>query len=289
MMTRWDPGTSNSTKRRHDRTAPRVTPTVLLGTVALEPNRWGTIDRSGAATIDLAALLPHIAATGFDGLEVWDRHLTQASATDAERLIDGPLPLTVFNSYVGFDDPDPTARNEVAAWVARARSRGVKFNVGNDPASAERYAERIAAWLEVLPPGVAVLCECHAGISIAEEPAVAATIFAAAGPADRVQAIVHTHEEPDHLRARFDAYGERITHVHVNFLDARAGGAPALTEKRDELVQKVELLDSLGYRGSWTIEFVRGLLTDNDHPELLLDQATHDLAALREVLEEHPA
>lgn len=264
-------------------------PAILLGTVALEPNRWGTVDRSGAATIDLAALLPDIASAGFDGLELWDRHLTQASPEQAAALIDGALPITVFNSYVGFDDPDPTARDEAAAWVARAGSRGVKCNVGNDPDAAPAYAARIARWLDALPEDVAVLCECHAGISIAEEPEVAAAIFAAAGPPERMQAIVHTHEDPAHLRARFDAYGDRITHVHVNFLDLEAGGAPPLRDRCDELATKARLLHTLGFRGSWTIEFVHGLLTDNDDPAHLLAQATLDLAVLREVLEEHTA
>ena len=272
--------------RREETTTGRAT-TVLLGTVALEPNRWGTIDRSGAPTIDLAALLARIAAAGFDGLELWDRHLTQAAPSQSAAILSGPLPITVFNSYVGFDDPDPSARDEVATWVARAASLGVKFNVGSDPASQGVYAERIARWLAAMPPEVALLCECHDGISIAEDPEVAAAIFEVAGPADRVQAIVHTHEAPDHLRARFDAYGERITHVHVNFLDLHAGGAPVLADRRAELASKAELLTALGFEGSWTIEFVHGLLTDDDNAEQLLDQATHDLAVLREVLEEH--
>ncbi len=260
---------------------------VLLGTVALEPNRWGLVDPSGRATIDVAALIPHLGQAGFDGLELWDRHLTQASPTQAAALVGGPLPLTIFNSYVGFDDADPTDRATVARWVAQAASRAVKFNVGNDPASERLYAERVAAWLEEMPADVALLCECHEGISIAEDPTVAARIFDAAGPADRVQAIVHTHESPDHLRERFDAYGERITHVHVNFLDVRGRGAPALQDVRGDLAAKVALLHGLGFRGSWTIEFVHGVLTDHDHPELLLEQATRDLAVLRDVLEEH--
>jgi sugar phosphate isomerase/epimerase len=262
-------------------------PEVLLGTVALEPNRWGMVDRSGAATIDVAALAPRMAQAGFDGLELWDRHLTQASPAEGEALVRGPLPLTIFNSYIGFDDADPSDRAAVARWVAQAGSRAVKFNVGNDPAAEGRYADRIAAWLDAMPPHVVLLCECHAGISVAEDPAVAARILGAAGDADRVQAIVHTHEDVDHLRERFDAYGERITHVHVNFLDVRGGGAPRLQDVRDELATKVALLHQLGFRGSWTIEFVHGVLTDEDRPEPLLTQATHDLAVLRAVLEEH--
>ena len=110
-----------------------------------------------------------------------------------------------------------------------------------------------------------------------------AAIFAAAGPADRLQAIVHTHEAPDLVRARFDAYGERITHVHVNFLDERAH-APALRDARARLEASVALLRSLGFAGTWTLEFVHGTLTDADRPEALLAQAATDLTVLHEVL-----
>lgn len=254
----------------------------LLGTVALEPNRWGTLDRSRRPVTTLSAWLPGIAEAGFDGIEVWEGHLTGADPDEAAAVLAGPVPVTILNSYVGFDDADPARRDAVASLVARAGSKGVKFNVGNDLAQQDAYAERIAAWSDSMPPGVTLLCECHEDISIAEDPAVAAAIFAAAGPPERVGAIVHTHEEPDLIKARFDAYGERITHVHVNFL--AGGGAPKLADERDRLEARAELLASLGFGGSWTIEFVHGALTDGDEPERLLAQAKDDLTVLREVL-----
>lgn len=253
--------------------------TILLGTVALEPNRWGTVDPSRRATISLADWLPGIAAAGFDGIELWDGHLD-----DDDDVVDGPLPIVVFNSYVSFDDADPTARTGVARQVRRCASRGVKFNVGNDPAHERAYADRLAAWVEVLPEGCAALCECHAGISIAEDPATAARLFEAAGSPARVQAIVHTHESADHLRARFDAYGDRITHVHVNHLDVARGRTPRLADIRADLEATVELIRRLGFTGTWTIEFVAGLLSADDHPTALLAQATEDVSVLRSVL-----
>jgi sugar phosphate isomerase/epimerase len=95
------------------------------------------------------------------------------------------------------------------------------------------------------------------------------------------QAIVHSHEPPDRVRARFDAYGDRITHVHVNHLDA--GAAPRLADV-DVLADRVATLRALGFRGSWTIELVHGLLTDRDRPEVLVAQAAEDLGVLRAVL-----
>ena len=49
--------------------------TVLLGTVAIEPNRWSTVDSSGAPVADLFERAAAISSAGFDGLELWERHL----------------------------------------------------------------------------------------------------------------------------------------------------------------------------------------------------------------------
>ena len=142
------------------------------------------------------------------------------------------------------------------------------------------YIDRLAQWLDDLPPETAALCECHQGISIAEGPAVAARILGHAGPAHRVQALVHTHDAPDLVRAKFDAYGERITHVHVNFLDFATMSHPTLADVADRLRSFVELVRSLGFTGSWTLEFVAGLLTDRDTPAMLVDPAAADLPVL---------
>lgn len=257
--------------------------TVLLGTVALEPNRWGTVDPSGAPRTVLAEWVDAIAAAGFDGLELWERHLLVDPGASAA-LLDGPLPLTVFNSYITFDDDDPTARVAAAVRVGACRSEAVKFNVGSDPGQLDRYAERTRAWLDLLPLSTTLLCECHAGTAAADDPVAAAEFLDAVAGPDRVQAIVHTHEDADGLRARFDAYGERITHVHVNYLDLATLSAPPLVDQRADLSAKAALLDGLGFTGSWTIEFVHGLLTDHDEPGALLGQATADLAILRSVL-----
>ena len=256
--------------------------TVLLGTVALEPNRWATVDPSGAPTIRLSRWLDEIADAGFDGIELWDRHLTAAAPTEVDAVLAHPLPVTVFNSYVGFDDPDPAPRADAAGWIRRAGSEAVKFNAGADRGRLGTYAERVVEWIEELPEGVRLLCECHEG-TIAEDPHLAADLLGRTGPAERVQAIVHTHEPADHLRARFDAYGERITHVHANFLDA-AHHAPPLAQVRGRLEAQVDLLRSLGFDGSWTVEFTHGLLTEDDRPEVLVPRAAEDLRVLRDVL-----
>ena len=242
-------------------------------------------DASPPASITLSSWLDPIDAAGFDGIELWERHLTAAEPDEATRVLDHPLSIDVFNSYVSLDDPDPVRSldGHASGSAGPAAPASSSTSATTRPPSGA-YAERIAAWIDELPPTTALLCECHHGISIAEDPATAAAIFDAAGPADRLQAIVHTHEDPDHLRRRFDTYGDRITHVHVNFLDFASLSAPRLRDIRSRVESQVTLLRSLGFDGSWTIEFSHGVLSDHDEPGYLLEQAASDLDVLRDVL-----
>jgi sugar phosphate isomerase/epimerase len=256
--------------------------TVLLGTVAIEPNRWSTVDSSGAPVADLFERAAAISSAGFDGLELWERHLPD-DADRAAVLIGALPPVRILNSYVSFDADDPAAFDAVATRVRRCGANAVKFNVGADPASEPDYVRRTAALLDLMADDVMLLCECHEHISIAEDPIVAARLFDEIG-SDRLGAIVHTHEPAEHLRRRFDAYGERISHVHVNYLDMSSLSVPSLSQRVDDLGTKVDLLRSLGFDGSWTLEFVHGVLTERDQPVLLVEQASVDVALLRAVL-----
>lgn len=256
---------------------------VLLGTVAIEPNRWGTVHADRMPMCAVGEWADSIGGAGFDGIEVWDQHLTMASPTDVERIL-GTLSVPVFNSYASLDVADASERAFVADWVGRCGASAVKFNVGNDAAAERDYAERIAGWLELLPDTASLICECHEGISIAEDPIVAARIFDAAGPPERLGALIHTHESLDHLAERFDAYGDRIRHVHVNYLDVANRSVPALADRRTDLEASVSFLRSQGFTGTWTVEFVSGILSPDDHPEALMARAAEDVAVLRDVL-----
>lgn len=160
----------------------------------------------------------------------------------------------------------------------------MKFNVGNDHSSVDDYTRRLAAWIGDLGP-IAAVCECHHGISVAEDPDVAALILAGAGPPEQVQALVHTHDPPDLIARKMDVLGDRVTHVHVNHLDLKTMSHPSLAAVEDELRGTVDHLRGRGFTGSWTLEFVSGLLTDADHPGALLDQAAADLIVLRNLIE----
>ena len=255
---------------------------ILLGTVAIEPNRWGMVRDGGVPVTVLSEWLGAIATAGFDGIELWERHATFVDDQEVERIIAGPLPVTVLNGYALWDDPDPTVRDETARWVRRLEAGGVKFNVGNDPDSRDAYVERLQRFAEEVDDGVRLLCECHAG-TLAEDPALAAAMFDEVASPLRLQAIVHLGRTPDDSTTAFmDGLGDRVGHVHVQLPDEGPDtDPPALAA---DLRTGVDLLRSFGFDGSWTIEFSHGRMTDRDEPGYVLEWATRDLAALRAAL-----
>lgn len=254
---------------------------VLLGTVALEPNRWGLRSPDREPLLRTADWLAAAERAGFDGIELWEHHATRAGEDEVARLAASPLPLSIFSTYASLDAEDDAARNAVADWVARLGCPAVKFNVGNDAGAVGAYGERLGRLAEKLPAGTRLVCECHGG-TVAEDPAVAREILGAVGGADRLQALVHLGDDIDVLDAAFGALGERIRHVHVNFLRR---GAPPLAEIEDDLRARVERLAANGFAGSYTIEFVNGVGTERDEPPALVEAAIRDFATLRAVLQ----
>jgi sugar phosphate isomerase/epimerase len=260
----------------------KSSPPVLLGTVAIEPNRWGIAKPGGFPVTQVSDWLPAIAAAGFDGLELWERHATFVDEDEVDRILAGPVPVTVFNGYALWDDPDPVARDDTARWVRRFGATGVKFNVGNDPTARDAYVERLQRFHEKVDPGVRLLCECHAG-TLAEDPAVAAAMFDEVAPTERLQAIVHLGRTPDDAAKHLlDGLGDRVSHVHLSLADE--GPSTDRASLADDVRSGVELLRSFGFHGSWTIEFAHGLMTEHDEAGFVLESAIRDLGVLREAL-----
>ena len=260
--------------------SPLAPDAVLLGTVALEPNRWGALSPDRKPTVRAADWVARAEDAGFDGIELWEHHATLVDAEEVARLQASALPLSILSTYASFDDDDPTDRDAAAAWAVKLGCVGIKFNVGNDRRNPERYIERLARFAQKAPSHTSLICECHAGTA-ADDPSVAETILSAVGEPERIQALVHLGDEPRCLDAMFAALGDRITHVHVNFLRQ---GAPRLSDIADELRARVAQIRERGFAGSYTIEFVHGTGGEADRPPALLDAAIADLAQLREIL-----
>jgi len=249
---------------------------INLGTIVLEPNRWFGVTQDRWATTLVSEWLDRIAAAGFDGVELWEAHFRDADETERQAILDHPLTVAVYNTYVSFDEEDDTDRLAAADLITLTGAPKVKWNTGaeRDEASLDAYAGRLERWAAAMPD-VELVCECHDG-SAMDDPAAAARVLSVGS-----NALFHTHDDLDLIRAKFDAYGDRITHVHVNHLFT---GSPTLSKIRDELVEKIALVRDLGFTGTWTLEFVNGTGGDHDQPESMFAQAVDDLAVLRDLL-----
>ena len=255
-------------------------PRVLLGTVNIEPNRWGLAVHGGMPVSLPRDWVPLLEDAGFDGLELWERHARSVDADDLAALDSAPVPVVVFNSYASWDPENDKYRDRAARWVERFGATGVKFNVGADPEMEAEFTERLARFDARVPAGVRLICECHRN-TLTETPSVALRMFESVGGSDRTQATVHVHPHIDPgLEEALDVLGERVTHVHVQMRTVEPDIKPE--DLADQIVDQVELIRDRGAPQTWTIEFSHGVGTDShDTVDWILPNAIRDATAVR--------
>ncbi|MBM4163217.1 MAG: hypothetical protein FJ222_02055 [Lentisphaerae bacterium] len=253
-------------------------PAILFATVLMERNRW-TADKR--PTVAVSTWLADLAHAGFDGIELWQNHAIESSEQEREALSTSPLPITIFNSYVGFTDADADGRARVAELVRRFSCSAVKFNLSNRLDTRAQEIAEARRWFSSMP-GVTPLCECHPGTSV-EHAAEAAAAFA---DWPELRIIVHPFFfSAETLQGWFDAFGSRISHCHVQI---RQPGPNGIFTRLDEQIEPVSGQTRLalrnGFAGSWAIEFTKGVCTPDESPAPLVAAAIQDLRTLRSLL-----
>jgi sugar phosphate isomerase/epimerase len=244
-----------------------VEPQIYLATVLLERNRWD----SRIPSLRVSDWSSRIAEAGFDGIELWENHLLLADGRERDAVKRGPAPVVVLNTYCGFEAAAEDARRQSAELARFLHVRAVKFNFGSDIDAVPEYIENLAAWSELLPSGCRLLCECHPG-TVLEEPAAAARLLAPSKCT--VEVIVHAlHGDDDsRLEAWLDVFSEQVTHVH------------AVIRDRDVARRRIRFLKDVGFSGTWTVEFCKGVNEPGEDTDRLFAQARDDLAFLRSEL-----
>lgn len=249
---------------------------IYIGTILLEPNRW-TADK--LPSFRVSDWLDRFAAAGFDGMELWENHAARCSPGELAAMDAAQLPVGVYNSYAGFDEPDQQSRLQSAGLAKRLHAQGVKFNLGADAAKRDVYLKNLQSWRGLFDEDCRLLCECHAG-TILEQPAAAKEALDAWGP--RFEIIVHPiGMAPEALREWMDAFGGRVTHAHMQLRDPQEGWL-RLDQRPEQARRMLGALCEGGFAGSWTLEFTQGTGTPGETPELLFENALRDLAFLRE-------
>ena len=261
---------------------------IYLGTVAIEPNRWGLAEPGGHPLTRVSEWLSNIAEAGFDGLELWERHARSVPDDELDALLASEMPIRILSCYTSWDEPDDADRAETAAWIERVGAQGVKFNVGSDPDAVADYTDRLHRFEAEVPEGARLLCECHFG-TVAEDPVVARDMFDAVADAERLGAIVHVHPGArDEWSEPLGVLGDRVRHVHVQV--AEYPQTTSSDELSEVLRSAAESISAASPAATWTIEFSYGMWgfgrddAEHDYPAYILQSAQRDLVALRAVL-----
>ncbi len=246
---------------------------IYLGTVLLENNRW---QAGGQPSFKVSDWQRRLADEGFDGLELWANHALLADAEELERLRTGPCPVKLFNGYDTGEPDTGGQRRRITELIAFFGAEGMKFNTGKIPEQHEIYLDNLRAWRADFPADFRMLCECHRG-STMEDPEQASLALDRLGRHDFGMIIHGVNNDEDDLRARFAAYGDRITHIHANLSSTGLMSG-------DDLRRRIDFLGERGFRGTYTIEFTEGI-RDGLTLDALYRNAVRDFRLLRSCLD----
>lgn len=252
-----------------------MSPSIYLGSICLEPNRWSPSKRPSYSVGDW---LERIAAAGFDGIELWENHFLLADAAEQATLA-AATPLAIYNSYAL---PDNAAAMEASArGVELLGARAVKFNVGKDTARLDEELAIVSDWARQMP-GAKLLCECHPGTTL-ETPQAAQRAFDV-WDAARFGVMIHPFTTPlAELRDWLRLLGPKVEHAHCQ-IRGEDGRPVRLDQRQGEARRALDVLREGGFAGSFTIEFTLGTSTPDDLTEILWENALRDLEFLREVV-----
>jgi len=248
---------------------------ILMATVALERNRWGSKEPSFL----VSEWMNRFESDGFDGIELWENHYLLAGVEEQERL-EACGSVEIFNSYAGFDDAGEESRAKAADAVKRLNARGVKYNFGYKSEMLDEYRRNLLQWETSLPEGCALLCECHQGTAL-ETIEASKKVFDGLDP-ERFGVMVHCSGVGG-AEAWLDAFGKRVQHVHIQLRGDESD--PSSEEGRAALREGLGVFVGNGFEGSFSLEFTRGI-GKNEDIEVIYANACSDLREIRAALDE---
>lgn len=249
---------------------------ILIGSILLDVNRWGN---PKTPTYEVSAWTDAFKDAGFDGVELWEYHATLCTDAERERLVNSDFPMTLYNMYSGFEDASQSGRDSATKMIEKLGTRGVKFNVGKDPALRDEYLKNLRAWREAVPASCTLMCECHPG-TIVEEPDAAKDFFDDLG-VDGWEVMVHCFiPEQDVITRWFDLFGNKVTHAHVQMRDADRN-VMMLQEDPERAQAALKNMYDAGFSGSYTVEFSKGTREPGENMDDLWAAAKSDLDFLR--------
>ncbi len=227
---------------------------IYLGSVSMERNRWAP---GRTPTFNVSDFIDKAKADGFSGIELWEYHYTLASDEEKAKLAAADIPF-FFNTYLSFEEYDEKAYKEIADAITAVKAKAVKFNLGpskNCIADIPHQLENLEKFTAMIPEYTKMLCECHAN-TIMEVPETAAEIFSKLDK-ERYGAIIHLCTESDFADKCYAAYGDRICHMHCQYIPENGDGFALMDDGTEYADKFMNHHLGKGYNGTFTIEFVK--------------------------------
>ncbi|MEC3884008.1 TIM barrel protein [Halobacillus sp. HZG1] len=250
----------------------------LMNTVLFERNRW---EPGRNPSLSVSEWMGRMKEDGFDGIELWENHALKSSDEEIEALKAHSLSVEIYNSYVSFDDDQDKEREEAAAMIHRLQPKQVKFNFGDSEASLDVYIRNLKEWEKQLPEDCELLCECHPG-TVMEDPETARDVLEQLRPMD-VKAIIHPFHAQVDLKGWFDHLEEKIVHAHVSLFKNHV--FHALEEEPEFIQERLQILKDSNYRGSFSMEFTKGVAEADETPQEIYTHAVKDVSYLKRQLQ----
>lgn len=254
----------------------------ILGTVALEPNRW-TGKRN--PKYSLMELLPLVRSCGFDKLEVWQWHVStrylkemrEVKAKADELGVSFPY-IGVYPSFIleGLErreeeriQADVLDKAEILGTRALKIMLGVGLK-GSDatPALVDQTAERFGAWFrEAKSRGISMTAELHAHTMF--DPVDCGLAFMRRYPELDFSICYQPYDFTDTAKALAlaDQFAGKISHIHLQAPQAKEKGGKydLLEEAALDYKKIIPHILRRNPAATMTLEFVRDCI-QNDGP-----------------------
>ena len=219
---------------------------IYLGTVGLEKNRWG----SRMPSFCVSNYMYKAKAYGFDGIELWQEHLTKADSEEYKKICNSGIPI-IFSTYCTFENGVTEEMKQIAKCITDCNAHAVKFNLGTESYDIENQIECLMSWVALLPTNVDMYCECHAGTYMSDIDN-AKRILERLG--SRYYAIVHTNLKETSFEHYQNTLGSKIVHVHSQTRNEN-NETVMLSYYNEQNKNRIEKIKSIENIRSITLEF----------------------------------
>ncbi|MDB5049823.1 MAG: hypothetical protein JWO30_2894 [Fibrobacteres bacterium] len=251
---------------------------VYLSTLLLEKNRFN----GKGPSLLVSDWIEETGEAGFAGLEIWMNHLLFSSRSEweliQERSSESDLPISLISATLPADSSDKSQRfrDSVIEACDYFRPDGLKFNLSDAKATGLDSLGFIKEWSRDVPRDISLLFDGGEGVGSGELAIARKTLGGG-----RYKAVLHPFLfAPKELEKVLDAAGDFIANLGVQ---AKQGGECILLEENAaEHLKIISATRARGFKGTWSLEFTKGVGAAKESIENMFDNAEKDLNFLIE-------